>query len=49
MNTDRKSHVGICFTSVPENELTMLKQWLANRLARLMDQKVFTDYANRLN
>ena len=49
VNTDRKSHVGICFTSVPENELTMLKQWLANRLVRLMDQKVFTDYANRLN
>lgn len=49
VNTDRKSRSGICFTSVPANELILLKQWLANRLARLMDHQVFTDYTNRLN
>jgi len=49
VNTDGKNRAGICFTFVPPSEFTVLKQWLSTRIAKLMDQQVFADYANRLN
>jgi len=49
MNGDGRGRVGVCFTSIPANELAALKQWLSSRLARMMDHQIFTDYTNRLN
>lgn len=49
VNTDGKNRSGICFSFVPPSEYAVLKQWLSNRLARLMDRQVFADYASQLN
>jgi DNA-binding response OmpR family regulator len=49
VNTDGRGRAGVCFTTMPASELAALKQWLSNRLTRLMDHQIFTDYTNRLN
>lgn len=40
VNADKNGRAGICFTFIPQNELSLLESWLAINLARLQETEL---------